>query len=408
MEMLDIPLAVAAGTVLVLTLVSGWIKSNLWASEALICLVVGMVLGQHGIGLLHVDPAADESHLAFVEQFTRLTLALSVMSAALSLPTDFMKDNWRSLALILVPGTALMWFASAGIAMLWLGLPLMLALLAGAIVTPTDPVLARSIISCRLAESCVPKRTRNIITAESGINDGLALPLVLLPLLLMDNTRDAFSGSFSFLAWEVIGALALGWLLGKATGWVFKMGREHDFAETKSLTATTFALAILALAGVSLLGADGILSVFVAGLVLKRAMEEERQESHEHFQDAVDRSLTLPVFILLGLIAPVAAWIDMGWPLLAAALFIVALRRLPLFLLLQALGKPYADYREAMFAGWFGPIGVAALFYAAFAARHGASELLWPLISLTVVLSVVAYGVTGTPLTKLYGKWLSK
>ena len=60
--------------------------------------------------------------------------------------------------------------------------------------------------------------------------------------------------------------------------------------------------------------------------------------------------------------------------------------------------------REAAFAGWFGPIGVAALFYAAFAARHGASDLLWPLISLTVVLSVVIYGITATPLTRLYGK----
>lgn len=404
MEALDIPLAVAAGTVLALTLVSGWIKSHLWASEALVCLLVGMVLGQHGIGLLHVDPVANEGHLAFVEQFTRLTLALSVMSAALSLPTGYITDNWRSLALILVPGTALMWFASAGIAMVWLGLPLMLALLAGAIVTPTDPVLARSIISGRLAESCVPERTRNIITSESGINDGLALPLVLFPLLLMDETKDAFSGSFGFLAWEVVGALALGWLLGKATGWVFKAGRERGFAETKSLTATTFALAILALAGVSLLGADGILSVFVAGLVLNRAMKEEGQESHEHFQDAVDRSLTLPVFILLGVIAPIAAWIERGWPLALAALAIVLLRRLPLWIVMQALGRPYRDWREALFAGWFGPIGVAALFYAAFAAKHGASPMVWPLISLIVVISVILHGVTATPLTRLYGR----
>ncbi|MFB0613218.1 cation:proton antiporter domain-containing protein [Aurantiacibacter poecillastricola] len=404
MEALDIPLAVAAGTVLGLTLVSGWIKSHLWASEALICLLIGMALGEHGAGLLQIAPSANENHLAFVEQFTRLTLALSVMSAALSLPTGYVRDNWRSLALILLPGTALMWFASTGIAMLFLGLPLMLALLAGAIVTPTDPVLARSIISGRLAEECVPARTRNIITAESGINDGLALPLVLFPLLLMDQTKDAFSGSFAFLAWEVVGALVLGWILGKATGWVFKLGREREFAETKSLTATTFALALLALAGISLLGADGILAVFVSGLVLNCAMKEEGQESHEHFQDAVDRSLTLPVFILLGLIAPVAAWIEMGWPLVGAALAIVLLRRLPLFMLLQLLGKPYANYKEAVFAGWFGPIGVAALFYAAFAARHGASDILWPLISLTVVLSVIAFGVSGTPLTKAYGK----
>ncbi len=404
MDALDIPLALAAGTVLALTLVSGWLKSHLWASEALICLAVGVLVGEHGLGLLHVDPAGNDNHLAFVEQFTRITLALSVMSAALSLPSGYIVRNWRSLALILLPGTALMWVASAGLAWAWLDLSLLLALLAGAIVTPTDPVLARSIVSGRLAEECVPERTRSITTAESGINDGLALPLVLLPLLLMGSTRDAFSGSFAFLAWEVAGALALGWALGKATGWVFRMGREKGLAETKSLTATTFALAMLALASVSLLGADGILSVFVAGTVLNRAMKEERQESHEHFQDAVDRSLTLPVFILLGLIAPVSSWLEQGWPLFAAAASLVLLRRLPLFLLLQLVGRPYADWRETVFAGWFGPIGVAALFYAAFAAKHGASEILWPLISLTVVLSVIVYGISATPLTKLYGK----
>ena len=408
MDAFDIPLALAAGTVLALTLVSGWIKSHLWASEALVCLAVGMMVGEHGLGLVHLDPGANENHLAFVEQFTRITLALSVMSAALSLPSGYHKRNWRSLALILVPGTALMWIASAGLSWLWLDISLLLALLAGAIVTPTDPVLARSIVSGSLAEKCVPERTRNVITAESGINDGLALPLVLFPLLLMDQTKDAFTGSFAFLAWEVAGALALGWVLGKATGWVFKMGYEHGFAETKSLTATTFALAMLALASVSLLGADGILSVFVAGTVLNRAMKQERQESHEHFQDAVDRSLTLPVFILLGVIAPITQWLELGWPLLAAATSLVLLRRLPLFLLLQVMAKPYANMREAAFAGWFGPIGVAALFYAAFAARHDASEILWPLISLTVVLSVVVYGITATPLTKLYGRQASR
>ena len=72
------------------------------------------------------------------------------------------------------------------------------------------------------------------------------------------------------------------------------------------------------------------------------------------------------------------------------------------------MAKPYANMREAAFAGWFGPIGVAALFYAAFAARHDASEILRPLISLTVVLSVVVYGITATPLTKLYGRQASR
>ncbi|MBZ6379919.1 hypothetical protein B5C34_13900 [Pacificimonas flava] len=404
METVNLALAIAAGTVLVLTLTSGWIKTKLWGSEAMVCVAVGLMLGPYGLHLASLDPVANDAHASWVEQMARATLALSVMSAALSLPPGYFRGHWKAMGWILLPGMALIWAASAGIAYLFLDLSLLMALLAGAIVTPTDPVLARSIVAGRLADEQLPPRTPNMITAESGANDGLALPMVLLPLFLMDPGGGDAQRSLAILAWEVLAALLAGWVLGKVTGRVFSVGHKHGFSEQKALTGITLALAFLALAAAALMHADGVLAVFVAGLVLNQAMADEHQEQHEHFQDAVDRSLTLPVFILFGLILPVGDWLKHGWPLFAAAGALILFRRAPVWLLLQLVGRPYTSGREALFAGWFGPVGVAALFYAAYAAKHGASPVLWPLISLTITFSVAVHGVTGTPLTRLYGK----
>lgn len=400
--MTNLALALAAGSVLVLTLVSGAIKKRLWFSEALACLLVGMIVGPHGTGLVALDLLGSEAHLTLVEQVARVTLALSVMSAALSLPSGFVARNWRALAIVLGPGTVLMWFVSAGIAFLALDLAFLVALLAGAILAPTDPVLARSIVAGKLAESRVPSSTRNLITAESGINDGLALPFVMVPLMLLDPQGEAVRRSFAYLVWEVAGALLVGALLGWATGTLFRFMQRTGGAESKSLTATTTALALFAIGAVGLLGADGILAVFVAGIFLNRDMTKDHAEAHEHFQDAIDRSFTLPVFILLGIIAPFDLWAAGGWPLLLAALGILLLRRLPGWLLLQALGRPYADRREAAFAGWFGPVGVAALFYGAVALRHDATHEVWSLVTLVLALSTLVHGISGTPLTRAH------
>lgn len=401
MSTFDLALAVAATSVLVLTLASGWIKRRFWGSEALFCLGVGLLVGPQGLALFDLDPLVDATDGRVLEQAARLTLALSVTSAALSLPKDFLRLEWRALALILLPGMALMWMTVGAIAHLALGSGLLVALLLGAAVTPTDPVLARSIVTGPLAERHVPDRTIHLITAESGANDGLALPLVVLPLMLMDTDTGVASRSLSYLAWEVAGAIAVGWVLGKGTGYLFQRGHEAGLSEQKALTAITLALAWSALAAVALAGADGILGVFVAGLVFSRAVAKEHQEHHEHFQDAIDRSFTLPIFILLGIAIPLASWHEGSLPLLAAAIATVLLRRLPAWLLLQAIGRPYDGWRETLFAGWFGPIGVAALFYASFAVLHGAPDIVWSFVTLCVTLSLLVHGISGTPLTRL-------
>lgn len=401
---MNIFLVLAASTILALTLTSGWIKAELWGSEAMICLFVGIAVGPLGFDLVSFDPVGSEEERHILEQFTRLTIALSVMSAALSLPPGYLSRNWRALALVLGPGMLAMWAVSSGVVYVALGLALPMALLVGASLTPTDPVLARSIVTGRIAEKCVPAALRRNLTAESGINDGLALPLVVLSAAFLDTASDTPRDAILIVIWEVVGAVLLGWILGKATGYVFRLGHEKGFMETKSLTATTLTLALLVLGCVALLKADGILAVFVAGIVLNRAMKKEHQTAHEHFQDAVDRSFTLPIFILLGASLPYREWLQIGWPIVLAAGAIILFRRLPFWMLLQKAGKPYENRSRTLFAGWFGPVGVAALFYASLGLDKGGDPILWHITSLTVAIAVVAFGISGTPLTKALGR----
>ncbi len=403
----NLALAIAAATVLLLRLVGNWVKFSFWGSEALVCLVVGLAIGPVGFELFPFAIFDNKVHADFLEQFARLTLALSVMSAAIGLPAGYFRRNWRSMALVLLPGMALMWACSTGLVLLMLPLPPLMALLIGAIVTPTDPVLARSVVAGGLAERNVDASTRASLIAESGANDGLALPAVMLPIMLMKG-GDVAVPFATYAVREIGGAVVIGWLLGKGAGILHDAAAEKESVAPGEPTALILMLALLAVSVAHLAGADGILAVFVAGIVFRRAQPDESADTRSSMREVVDRALVLPVFIMLGVAAPVHLWLAGGWLMLATAVMIVLLRRIPGWLLLQAVGRPYDTWREALFAGWFGPVGVAALFYAVFALKESAPPVVWALASLAVVISVVVHGVLATPFTRKHGTWREK
>ncbi|MGF1549010.1 MAG: cation:proton antiporter [Sphingomonadaceae bacterium] len=402
----NIGLAICAGAVLFLTLVGGAIRSRLPLSQPLLCVLIGIGVGPVGFDLLRFDPAASEAERLIFEQAARVTVALSVMSAALRLPDGFFLDRWRPMAVILGLGMLLMWLAASGLALLLPGLTLLGALVLGALVTPTDPVLAGSIVQGRLAEKAIPAGLRHRISAESGANDGLALPLLLLPMMLAEAPGGATVAEWLFevLLFEVVGAAIVGCLVGAAAGWAFTAAQRNEFAEGKSVTAATLALTLATLAAVRLGQADGLLAVFTAGLAFSYFLRRAHDEKYEHFHEAVDRFFTLPVFILFGVALPWPEWESIGWSLFAAAFAVLLLRRLPAWLLLGRMGGIYARPIDTAFAGWFGPVGVAAMFYAAYAMMENAPPLIWPFVSLVVALSVLVHGISATSLTRLYAQ----
>jgi NhaP-type Na+/H+ or K+/H+ antiporter len=146
------------------------------------------------------------------------------------------------------------------------------------------------------------------------------------------------------------------------------------------------------------------LAAFVAGTAFNVIGSSDTREQREHVQDAITRFFDLPVFVLMGMALPCAGWLDLGWAGLVLAVSVLLLRRPPVMLLLRSLIGPVKGQKDALFLGWFGPLGAAALYYATFSLRETGLEEVWVVSSLLICASVLAHGVSATLLTKLYGR----
>jgi NhaP-type Na+/H+ or K+/H+ antiporter len=396
-----------AGLLVALGATSGLVNTRLWVSEPLVCAAAGVALGPVGFGLLHFDPGSSSQDAAILREVARVTLAVSVTGAAMRLPRGWMTAQWRGLAVALGPGMLLMWAVGSLVTAAALELPPLVCLLVGAAIAPTDPVLSAPVVTGKLARKAVPDDLRHAITAESGANDGLALLLVALPILLLTEPSlgvALLDWVLHTLLWEVGAAVAVGAAIGWLACHVLRWARQRPDAERASLLTVALSLSITTLAAMQVLGGSGILAAFVAGAMLKEALEDEQQERQEHFNEAFGRFFDLPIMILFGIAAPWAAWGALGWRGAAFAAGIVLLRRLPAWLLLRRWMPWTQPLPQALFAGWFGPVGAAALFYACDAQARTGIAAIWPAVSLAAAASVLAHGVTGTHLSALLGR----
>lgn len=404
MDNLDAVLALGGGVVLLLGVLAGWVKNRLWTAEPVVCLAIGVALGPSGGGLIDLRATHVGPHAA-LEQLARVTLGLAVMGAALRLPHAFASRRWRSLAVTLAVGMPLMWLSTSALALLLLPASLLTALLIGACLAPTDPVVSGAVVTGRLAEHAVPLRLRHGLSAESGANDGLGVLLVMLPILLI--TRDTVPDALIHwatvvLLWEVLAAVAVGVAIGWLAGRILVWSYGQPFSERHSTITVGLALSLTVLASVKLLHSDGILAVFAAGLAFNRFVSR-RESRHEHLQEAIGRFFDLPVFLFFGMALPWDAWRELGWAGPAFVAAVLLLRRLPWWLALRPVVPWLHDRRDALFAGWFGPIGIASMYYALVADDRVGAGTVWPVASLAVAASTLVHGLTAVPLTRWYG-----
>lgn len=372
-------------------------------SEPFLALSVGVILGPIGFGWL--DPAEWGSQRVIMEQAAQLTLAIGLMSVALRLPSTFFRREWRSMAVLLGLLMPLMWLASGLIAYALLGVSFWVAMLIGGIITPTDPIVSTTIVTSSLAKQHLPDRLRYALSAESGSNDGLAYPFVLLPILLLERpTPEALSHWFTHTVLrEIGGAAVLAAVVGYVAGRLLRWAESRGLIEESSLLAFTLAMSLAVLGGTNVLGMNGIFGVFVAGVAFDVSSTGEQQREYE-IQESMNRFFILPIFMLLGLVLPWQEWLELGWSGLAVAGLVMLLRRLPAMLMLRSMLPVTQGRRDDLFLGWFGPIGVAALFYASHAWNRTDLDVVWVVGSLVVCMSVFLHGVTAAPLTGLYGK----
>lgn len=405
MHEFNVALLVIGGTALLLGLLAKPLK-RIGLPDAVILMVLGVVLGPEGFGIL--KPEAWGQPMAVLEQGARLALAIGLMDVALRLPRPYLFTHWRCLALVLGVGMPFMWLSSSILVGSLLGVSIGTALLIGAVVTPTDPVVASAMVTGPVAQKKLPSYLRQIISAEAGANDGFAYLFVAgVALLFTLPAGESLSAQVLLVFGDVFSALLMGGIIGYLAGRALRKAEQRDFIDPQSVLMFATALALTTLTLVKLLGSDGILAVFAAGLAFDQQVGVRERRREERVVGGFDRFFTGPVFVLVGLMLPWDEWQALGWPAIALVVGILLLRRLPLFLLLGGRSRDLPTRLDGAFAGWFGPIGVAAVYYAAMAYHQTHLPELWPVVSLLVGASVIVHGLSAVPFSRLYGKFQS-
>lgn len=403
MDDFNVLVTLLGALILGLSLVSAWLAESP-LPPTLLGLAVGVAIGPHGLDLLDLAHLGDQARL--LERAARLTLGIGLAGVALRIPARFPRKNWREMLTLIGVGIVLMWLISSTLVYLILGLPLWMAALIGAIITPTDPVAATPIVTGALAEQHIPERIRHAISFESGANDGLGYLFVFLPFLMLTRPAgDALSHWFvTTLLWEVGAATAFGLMLGYVFGRLLRKSEESGAIRERWRLIYTVALGLLAVGAGKLIHSDEVLVAFGAAAAFSQVVSPGDRKHAARGQEAVDRFFSIPIFVLLGTALPWQRWQELGWqgPALAAA--VLLLRRPLTMLVLRPVLPGVRSTPDTLFMGWFGPIAVAAMYYGSMMERKMGEPVIWEVVSLVACASIVMHGISGAPLTRLYGR----
>ncbi|HRX84265.1 MAG TPA: cation:proton antiporter [Phycisphaerae bacterium] len=402
-------MVVLAAVAIVLALLADGLKARSWLpTTPLAATLFGIAAGPIALGLLRPEHWQHPHHLLL--EIARLSVAMAVTSIALRVPWAFWKRYAGGLALVLTVGMVAMWITSAVLCWWLLPVGFATALLLGAALTPTDPVIAGSITTGRLAQKVVPARVRHALAAESGANDGAAYAFVTLPLMAMLEKGATWEHyAVDGLLRGILLACLAGAAVGLAVGGLQRLAERANLPSAASLPCVVVALALLTLGALQLIGSDGILGVFVAGVAFKAvsAHETERQrrqeERQEQTQEVVDHLFSWPAFVIFGAMLPWVDWESHWTALVVATVAVLLLRRPPWFYFFTRVFVEKKGAADRAFLSWFGPIGMAAIFYCLHARDHHQPQV-WTFGSFVIFASVIVHGVTATAGTRWYGR----
>lgn len=439
------------GLLLLGVTVAGTYLKKLPVSTSIVYLVVGIMLGPHGFGLLSWDVV---TKARLFERLTEVAVIASLFAVGLNLRRSLTDRAWwlpvrlASITMMLTIG------AMTLVGTLLLDLPLGAAVLLGAILAPTDPVLASDVQVKGVTDRDV---LRYSLSGEAGLNDGSAFPFVMLGLGLLALHPDRLAGlggwwgegQFSLLAWlgwDVLWAVSIGLLVGAGTGWL--VGRQmlrlrQSKADAFSLQAfLVFGLIALTYGLAELVYGYGFLAVFAAGYALRylelhisdhaeapaelAAVAPDENESTKleavrspeaaahylatslgQFNTQLEHLFEAAVVVLLGGVLTMRyfTW-DVAW---FAPLVFLVLRPLSVAI---GLWRSDAGRVQRLLIAWFGIRGIGSIYYLTYAIAYGLPDdltsRLTSLVLSTIAVSIVIHGISVTPLMNWYERLIER
>lgn len=407
------------GLLLVMGLTSSLLKRSS-VTAAIVYLAVGLLVGPTVLNLFHFNPLKES---ALLEVLTEVAVLISLFSAGVKMPVPFSFSRWRTPILLATVSMTLTVALVSSFAHFVLGMSWGASVLLGAIVAPTDPVLATDV---QIRHPGDRDKLRFTLTCEAGMNDGSAFPFVMLGLGLLGlHELGDFGLNWVLLdgLWATLGGIALGLVAGVVLarlGWTLRREPyKHELMDDflgLGLIGFVYGVAVLA-------HVWGFLAVFFAAVALRQtelklagasrgtpgkessaadahadeAMPSTVSEGSLVFKEHLERLSVVVLILLIGGTLFVDSW---SWKAVGLALFLFAIAR-PASVVIGLLGTR-TPWRMRAMTGWFGVRGIGSLYYLVYAIQHGLPEpLALELIQMTLVvvtLSILLHGISVKPL----------
>lgn len=412
-----------AGLALVVAVLAPVLVRSIALSAPLVLLLLGMLIGlmpmPEGWSL---DPVAGRT---VIEHVTEVAVLVALMGVGLALDRPLSPRTWRAwsptwrLLIVAMPLTI------AGVFLLgWaaLGVAAPAALLLGACLAPTDPVLAGDVqvdgpSTAGSAEEAEPDERDEVkfsLTSEAGLNDGLAFPFVYAAVYLATLGPVADWGG-TWLAWDLLGRIAVGVLVGASVGWglgrlAFRAADHRLRIAERGEPLLAVAALVLSYGATEVVGGYGFLGVFACGLALRSV--ERHHDHHRAMHQVVgylERLLILVILLFLGMALTRTLLAGVDWRAAVVAVVLVfVIRPLAAWLALSVAARDSSvpgglTRSERVVTAFFGVRGVGSLYYLAYAgglATIAEESWLWSTVAFTILLSVVVHGVAATPVLR--------